>query len=184
MKIPKYKGNPQLVALWQNKLMRMIEEKSLEFDIDISMLGGKITWCPYNPDYRPIIRISDDYLDTGTLNGVMAVLHELGHYVDIRKNDYDPVYIFGVMGNLHFEISAWEHAFKLARKIGFNEFDTLRDDALFCLRTYYDKPHLWEKLDRDYGFKGEHPSWEEATERINQAHKQAVKAYKSALLRV
>ncbi|QFG05902.1 peptidase [Bacillus phage 268TH004] len=184
MKIPKYKGNPQLVALWQNKLMRMIEEKELRFDIDINMVGGKITWCPFEPEFRPIVVISDDYLNTEFLNGVMAVLHEIGHYIDVNRYNYNPNIIFGEMGNLHFEISAWEHAFKLARKIGFNEFNTLRDDALFCLRTYYDQMSLWSKLDRNYGFKGEHPSWEEATERINQAHKQAVKAYKSALLRV
>lgn len=178
-----YTDETRKVKLWQNKLMSMSKEHDFELKVCLTELKASVRFWN-GKEFRPLIEINDVYQLSNNLNGVMAVMHEIGHVIDLNRFGHHTRTVFAEFGLLEFEVRAWEHSFKIARKIGFNEFNILKEYSLYCLRTYYDDLIDVKLMSLKHGFKGKHPSWEEAVERINQAHKQAIKAFKSALLRV
>jgi hypothetical protein len=112
----------------------------------------------------------------------IILMHEIGHVIDYKQYSHSLERYWREMGTLEMEIRAWEHAFRLARQVGFHDFQEMHDFAKECLHGYWHGTY-WRKADRGFGFQGTPPTWEEAQERLLTAQKQAEKAVALVLSR-
>ena len=100
---------------------------------------------------------------------IVAMAHELGHYVDLRDN-FHCIYSHynGRLGVLQMEVRAWEYGFEFLKDILSDEH--MKVAYVFaekCLATYFDYP--WDhELDLMFEFDGVPPTFLEAKNRIRK----------------
>jgi hypothetical protein len=102
---------------------------------------------------------------------VVAMTHELGHYIDLsenfggRYNEYNRT-----LGTLELEVRAWEYGIKICEKLGLVERykDMIFQYAHKCLGSYFNGWGIGRR-DHAFGFNGRRLSFEEAIQRIQQA---------------
>jgi hypothetical protein len=101
---------------------------------------------------------------------VVAMTHELGHFIDIKENfDGNWIEYNRTLGTLELEVRAWERGIEFCRQMGI--LDTyaqmIFDYAERCLDSYFSAWSL--PNDRRFNFMGRKPSFEEARHRISNA---------------
>lgn len=129
-----------------------------------------------------LIKLTVDYFTPEKLNGVITMLHELGHMEDCTECG-------GLTNMVHrkgyhnIEVVAWEKAFKLAQKVGFTDYPSMYQIALRSLYTYFRTEGVPERHYLDYrlGYRGELISWTEAHQRIDEAFKKAMNSHRELM---
>lgn len=97
---------------------------------------------------------------------VIAMTHELGHYIDIHDNFNCNIYDYHrALGTLEIETRAWLYAVEVCKEIGFTRWEVFFRYAKQCLGTYFNAP-CWQ--DVKFGFDGESPTYEDSIMRIEQ----------------
>jgi hypothetical protein len=173
-------------ALLQNRIMQYINELGAVFS-PVPMNDNGVAQVRYGDadytDIPPTIACSRDFMDADNLNGLSAILHEIGHVIDYKKAGSSFREYIKSGGTHEIEIRAWEYAFQIANRFGFKEFDYMYEDALSSLWTYFgtEGTPLPNHRDRLCGYHGRRPNWTEAQERIYKAYKEA-KEKRSKLL--
>jgi hypothetical protein len=100
---------------------------------------------------------------------VVAMTHELGHYIDATENFGGNMNEYNrQLGTLELEVRAWERGIEICNKIGLGKYrQMIFDYAEKCLGTYFNAWSL--PNDRMFGFNGERPSFTQALNRIRTA---------------
>jgi hypothetical protein len=101
---------------------------------------------------------------------VVAMTHELGHYIDATQNFGGDMREYNrTLGTLEIEVRAWEFGIKVCRDMGLvNKYgQMIFDYAKECLESYFSAWSL--PNDRHFGFNGRRPSFTEAIQRLQQA---------------
>jgi hypothetical protein len=101
---------------------------------------------------------------------VVAMTHELGHYIDLKENFNENYMEYNKqLGVLECEIRAWEHGIEFCKQIGIVERygQMIFEYAHRCLSSYFNG--FTAPRDRRFGFTGRRPSFTEAVQRLQQA---------------
>lgn len=96
---------------------------------------------------------------------VIAMTHELGHYVDVKQNfDLDLFRYMETLGTNEMEVRAWLYAVEICKEMNFNHWSVFFRYAQQCLLSYFSEPYHWNDL--RVGFNGVSPTIEDAKERL------------------
>jgi hypothetical protein len=98
---------------------------------------------------------------------VIAMAHELGHYIDLEQNfDLDLLECIRILGTVEMEVRAWLHAVEIFKGMGFTRWGVFFGYAEYCLSSYFSDPiHIDDFM---YGFKGTSPTFDEAKNRMRE----------------
>ena len=119
-------------------------------------------------DHGLFIRIGRFVNEQDNVLPIIALAHELGHFVDLTRNYEGSLekYI-RELGCIESEVRAWEYAMGFLHQIGLTSqyMEVAVLHAQECLNTYYNGITTW-RLNSHFKFKGTAPSFEEATRRV------------------
>lgn len=130
---------------------------------------------------RPEVFLGYQYAKFDNLYGVITLMHEIGHTIDYKKCSNSMFKYYRTYGTIEMEIRAWENAFRIAREVGFTDYDSMLEFGKACLGTYFDslesRPSGKLRNDVVCNFMGVSPKRPEGMERLETAHKEAKRAY-------
>jgi hypothetical protein len=100
---------------------------------------------------------------------VIAMTHELGHYIDITENfNGDWLNYNRTLGTLELEVRAWERGIEFCKKLGLDKYkEAILQYAHECLGSYFNAWYL--PNDRRFNFTGRKPTFQEAMNRVRLA---------------
>jgi hypothetical protein len=175
--------------LFQNRLMSLAGKLGAKIVSQPWWDGGSNNGSINLPDNETTInqksfeiRMTPDGFRPTHLNGIMTVLHELGHMLDWKQHKGCRAMILD-KGYHNIEVEAWENAFQLAHRIGFRDFDAMYEVAMRSLYSYFGTtgtpaPH---RFDRHFRYMGQRVSWMEAQARIFNSYRKAKKTVAEVL---
>lgn len=98
---------------------------------------------------------------------VLAMAHELGHYIDVSENFYhNHKEYHSTLGTRELEVRAWLHAVEVCKEIGFTRWEVFYKYAMDCLSSYFNDPFGF--MDYRWGYTGENPTLENGLMRIKE----------------
>jgi hypothetical protein len=106
--------------------------------------------------------------DEDNLCPVIAMAHELGHYMDVTENFFEDFTKYNqTLGTLELEVRAWEKAYYVLKAIDFNHWEVFYSYAEKCLGSYFGGAR-WGGLpnDRRFNFQGKSPTFTEGKNRL------------------
>lgn len=152
-------------SYFNEKLQEVYNAHGVNFMVHGKEVGHDLAFVQYDHDTGEIsIHCGDFWNNERDLSPVIAMAHELGHYLDAQNFDGFDDYS-NRLGTKEMEVRAWEIGLAICMGIGLHDFrqEILRY-ALDCLGTYFDGSYL--PLDVEFGFKGQSPTWLTASERL------------------
>lgn len=150
------------------KLELAYKKRSVNFSVDSDSFNSETCYMQYNPKYNEYSFICGSFwFEESNVLPVVAMAHELGHYLDVRDNfDFDLEEYFKTLGTKELEVRAWLYAIDICREIGFNRWDVFFRYAKHCLGTYFNDP--FSLNDFRFGFTGQEPTFENALMRLQE----------------
>ncbi|UKL30038.1 hypothetical protein [Bacillus phage PK2] len=149
------------------KYIEVLEDKPNPFFMD----NRAIAYLEFNHITNEMeLKVGQFWYEEENLCPVIAMTHELGHYVDIRDNfNGDYLSYNRILGTLELEVRAWEHAIEFCKQLGILEKHSqmVYDYAVQCVGTYFSAWRL--PNDSRFGFTGRRPTFAEAKQRIAYA---------------
>jgi hypothetical protein len=153
---------------YDEKLREVYDQFNMNFDI----MGED----PRFPDYTAYLehdQVTNNislvcgrfWHETSNICPVLAMTHELGHYIDVTQNfggnfeEYNRN-----LGTLEMETRAWEYAYHVCNAMEYTDWDVFYQYAETCLNTYFNAWRL--PLDRRYQFRGNPPTKTDSLNRI------------------
>jgi hypothetical protein len=169
---------------------QIAREERLELNLKLENLYKKygkyievIQSSPYFMDERAIaylefnhiekemtFKVGKFWYEEDNLCPVVAMTHELGHFIDIQENfNGDWIEYNRTLGTLELEVRAWERGIEFCRQLGILDkySNMIFEYAEKCLDSYFSAWRL--PNDTRFNFTGRKPHFEEARQRVAYA---------------
>jgi hypothetical protein len=137
---------------WNNRIRAAFAKRGVSFEIDSETPEPSVCYMNYNGETEEFtFGCGEFWYDFTNIIPVIAMSHELGHYVDIMENFDGDVYDYDTLGINEIEVRAWLYAVDILKEIGFTRWEAFYRYASECLDSYFSAPFGFADLFRYRG---------------------------------
>lgn len=157
--------------MFNEKLLEVFDKRSVPFHVDDSSPEPFVCSLEVNQLSGSMrLNCGSFWNDHTNLIPIIAMTHELGHWIDLNENHNGDVRSYYKRNGTHnMEIRAWFYAVGVCRELGFTRWNVFFNYAKHCLGTYYKDPRYVEHMNKRFGYKGTYtPTFEVALEYLKQ----------------